>query len=112
MWSMPSTIRPRLCTIWTAVAPDAVRTRRTNEPIPGGHRAPSTGLLGLAVELTDKLINLGIVWSGGAHGAGFGGDVRRGVAVAGRASASVVGRCAGSRIGSRRDRGGRPVGGD
>ena len=32
MWSIPSTVRPRLCTIWTAVAPDAVLTRRTNEP--------------------------------------------------------------------------------
>ena len=27
MWSIPSTVRPRLCTIWTAVAPDAVLTR-------------------------------------------------------------------------------------
>lgn len=32
MCSIPSTRRPRFCTIWTAVAPDAVITRRTNEP--------------------------------------------------------------------------------
>src|SRR5512132_1692579 len=37
MWSIPSTTRPRLCTIWTAVAPDAVLTRRTNDPTQGGY---------------------------------------------------------------------------
>src|SRR3954466_10112215 len=44
MCSMPSTTCPRLCTIWTAVAPDAV-TRRTNEPTPGGYRPHPAGLL-------------------------------------------------------------------
>jgi hypothetical protein len=32
MCSMLRTRRPRLCTIWTAVAPEAVVTRRTNTP--------------------------------------------------------------------------------
>jgi hypothetical protein len=32
MCSMLSTRRPRLCTIWTAVAPKTVFTRRTNTP--------------------------------------------------------------------------------
>src|SRR3954471_10914707 len=45
MCSMPSTTCPRLCTIWTAVAPDAVLTRRTNEPTPGGYRPHPAGLL-------------------------------------------------------------------
>jgi hypothetical protein len=35
--SMLSTRRPRLCTIWTAVAPEAVFTRRTNTPTPRGY---------------------------------------------------------------------------
>ena len=33
----PEHDRPRLCTIWTAVAPDAVFTRRTNEPTRRGY---------------------------------------------------------------------------
>jgi hypothetical protein len=37
MCSMLSTRRPRLCTIWTAVAPEAVFTRRTNTPTPRGY---------------------------------------------------------------------------
>jgi hypothetical protein len=37
MCSIPSTVRPRLCTIWTAVAPDAVLTRRTNNPTTRGY---------------------------------------------------------------------------
>src|SRR3954447_13331131 len=40
MCSIPCTTRPRLCTIWTAVAPEAVFTRRTNEPTTA--RYPST----------------------------------------------------------------------
>jgi hypothetical protein len=31
-----------LCTIWTAVAPDAVLTRRTNDPIRGGYPVLTT----------------------------------------------------------------------
>src|SRR4051812_18843228 len=34
MCSRFSTRRPRLCTIWTAVAPEAVFTRRTKAPTP------------------------------------------------------------------------------
>jgi hypothetical protein len=37
MCSMFSTRQPRLCTIWTAVAPEAVFTRRTNTPTPRGY---------------------------------------------------------------------------
>src|SRR4029450_5193385 len=38
-------MRPRLCTIWTAVAPEAVLTRRTNDPTPGGYPPSSSRLL-------------------------------------------------------------------
>ena|SRR5690349_517088 len=37
MCSMLRTRRPRLCTIWTAAAPEAVVTRRTNTPTPRGY---------------------------------------------------------------------------
>jgi hypothetical protein len=42
MCSMLRTRRPRLCTIWTAVAPEAVVTRRTNTP-PGEATHPHAG---------------------------------------------------------------------
>ena len=38
MWSIPRRCLPRLCTICTAVAPDAVFTFRTNDPTPTGYR--------------------------------------------------------------------------
>ena len=38
MCSIPNTRRPRLCMICTAVAPEAVVTRRTNEPIRPDYR--------------------------------------------------------------------------
>src|SRR3954453_17602176 len=56
MCSMPSTTCPRLCTIRTAVAPDAVLTRRTNEPTPGGYRPHPAGLLGTTRD-TDPTTN-------------------------------------------------------
>jgi len=42
MCSMPSTRRPRLCTIWTAVAPEAVFTRRTKVPTTRDYRRSRT----------------------------------------------------------------------
>src|SRR5688572_16191670 len=38
MCSMLSTRRPRLCTIWTPTAPEAVLTRRTKTPTAGDYR--------------------------------------------------------------------------
>ena len=40
MWSTTSTLRPLLCMIYTAVAPEAVLTLGTSEPIDPGYRPP------------------------------------------------------------------------
>src|SRR5664280_1803713 len=45
MCSIPNTRRPRLCMICTAVAPEAVVTRRTNVPIRPGYRPHDTRLV-------------------------------------------------------------------
>ena len=45
MWSIPTTFRPRLCTICTAVAPEAVATRRTNRPTGRGYPPNRTTLV-------------------------------------------------------------------
>jgi hypothetical protein len=57
MCSMLCTRRPRLCTIWTAVAPEAVVTRRTNTPTPRGYPPPRRTLVTTSKPYRDSTIH-------------------------------------------------------
>jgi len=57
MCSMLRTRRPRLCTIWTAVAPEAVVTRRTNTPTRRGYPPPRRTLVTASKPYRDSTIH-------------------------------------------------------
>ena len=57
MCSMLRTRRPRLCTIWTAVAPEAVVIRRTNTPTPRGCPPPRRTLVTTSKPYRDSTIH-------------------------------------------------------
>ena len=57
MCSMLCARQPRLCTIWTAVAPEPVVTRRTNTPTPRGYPPPRRTLVTTSKPYRDSTIH-------------------------------------------------------